>query len=327
MKRIVRRTILLAHLPLLTFFVVTALSVIQAKAAVSFVIMPDSTNNRIATFNPFDGSLINSNLFDLQGGTQVSAIQVGEEIWVSEQVGDRISRWSSSGTLLGNIGGTFAGGGLDNIRGMAFIGGTVYVTNFGTANDAPGPAIVRISTTGAILGTSSTAMSPGPFAVISFDGGLLIASASANDDIHRYDLFGNSLGTFHNSENLSFAQQMAIAADGNVLGAGFGSNNIVRMDAATGDILSSFTASMARGVYQLGNGNILWSNSSGVHVYDVVNESSSLIYSGGGRHFSLFTVPEPVPEPAMLFSLGIGLAAIKMRRRRKVPCNTARHDL
>jgi len=325
MKQNVKRSILRNHLRLLTFVVVTALSVIQAQAVVSFVIMPDSFNNRIATFNPFDGSLINSNLFDLQGGTPVSAIQVGEEIWVSEQLGDRISRWSSSGTLLGNIGGQFAGGGFDNIRGTAFIGGTIYVTNSETANNAPGPAIVRISTTGAILGSFSTAtFSSSPFAVMSFDGGLLVASSNANDDIHRYDLSGNSLGTFHNSTNLSFAQQMAIAADGNVLGAGFSTNNVVRMDVATGNILSSFTATAARGVYQLGNGNILWSNNAGVHVYDVVDQSSSLIYPGGGRHFSLFTVPEAVPEPTMLFSLGIGLAVMTMRIRRKAPCITAR---
>jgi len=91
--------------------------------ASQFVIMPDSTNNRLVAFSPFDGSVINSNMFSLAGGTPIHALQVGNEIWVSEQLGDRISRWSLSGTFLGEIGG--AAGGMDNIRGMALIGDTM----------------------------------------------------------------------------------------------------------------------------------------------------------------------------------------------------------
>ena len=75
-----------------------AVGLTGVAGAQSVVLMPDSAaaNNRIVTFSPVDGSLINSNLFGLASATNatpVSAIAVGSEIWVSEQVGDKISRY------------------------------------------------------------------------------------------------------------------------------------------------------------------------------------------------------------------------------------------
>jgi DNA-binding beta-propeller fold protein YncE len=277
-------------------------------SAQGVIIMPDSTNNRIVTFDPFDGSVINTNLFGLQAGTPIHAMQVGNEIWVSEQVGDRVSRWSLTGSHLGNI-----SGGLDNIRGMAQVGNTIYVTNSGTLNNAPGAAIVMFDTSGNNLGFfSTTSTAPSPFGILAHQGGLLVSSSSANDDVHRFSLGGSSLGTFHNSTSLNFAQQMTYDAQGNILVAGFSSNNVVALDPNTGALLGSFAASGARGVYQLGNGNILWSNSGGVHVFDFGTMSSSQIYAGGGRYLQF----APVPEPATLLALGAG-AALVARRRRK----------
>ncbi len=277
--------------------------------------MPDSTNNRLVAFDPFNGAVLNSNMFALAAGTPIHAMQVGNEIWISEQIGDRISRWSFDGVSLGQIGGG-AGGGLDNVRGMALLGGTVFLANSGTANGAPGASVVMFSTAGTPMGSFSTAgLAPSPFGLLGFQGGLLVSSDSANDDIHRFTLTGTSLGTFHNSTTLNFVEQLTLAANGSVLAAGFTSNTIVTLDAATGAILSSFAASGARGVYQLGNGNILWTSGAGAFVFNVATGSSSQVYTGGGRFLQFASVPEP--SSLIAFVTGAGLLALLRSGRKK----------
>ena len=279
-------------------------------SAQGMVLMPDSTNNRLVAFDPANGSLLTANMFSLAGGTPINAVQVGNEIWVSEQIGDRVSRWSFDGTFLGEIGG--ASGGLDNVRGLALIGDTVYVTNAGTNNGAPGSAVVMYSTSGSFLGSfNTTGLAPGPFDVFAHQGGILVSSSDGNDDIHRFTLAGTSVGTFHNSASLNFVEQLALASNGSVLAAGFSSNNVATLDPNTGAILSSFTASGARGVYQLGNGNILWSNSSGTFVYDVTTNTSSQVYTGAGRFLEF----APVPEPSVILAFGAGAVLLLVRRK------------
>jgi hypothetical protein len=221
--------------------------------AQDFLMMPDSTNNRLVSFSPVDGSVINSNLFALQGGTPISAVKVGNEIWVSEQIGDRVSRWSTTGTLLGNIGGAVPGGGLDNLRGAAFVNNTYYVTCAGTANGAPGDAVVMYDASGSPLGSFTTAaLASGPFSVLSFQGDLLVAGSNNNADIYRFSTTGTPLSIFHNSTAISFAHQVNSYGCCDVICGGFTTNNVVHFD-AVGNALSSgtFAASGARGVYYL----------------------------------------------------------------------------
>ena len=288
------------------------LASLAAQAQV--LVMPDSTNNRLVTFSPLTGAVVSSSLFGLAGGTPLHALGVGDEIWVSEQTGDRVSRWSADGALLGQVGGGVSGG-LDNVRGMARVGSTVFITNAGAGNGAPGAAVVMVSSNGAAMGSFSTAATaPSPFGLLAYLGGWLVSSSAANDDVHRYSLAGAPLGTFHNSATLNFAEQMAYASNGDVLVAGFSSNNIVRLNAATGAVLTTYVASGARGVAQLANGNLMWTSGAGAFVLNVNTGTSALVYAGGGRYLELITV---VPEPATALLWAGGLLALAAAARRR----------
>ncbi len=280
---------------------------LSASASGQYLMMPDSTNNRMVLFDPFDGSVVNSNYFPLAGGTPIHAIQVGNEIWLSEQIGDRVSRWDLVGNPLGSI-----SGGLDNVRGMGLVQNKVYVTNAGTNNGAPGNAVVIYDTLGNLSDTFSTVgLAPSPFGILEHQGGILVSSSSANDDIHRFGLDGTPLGTFHNSTSLNFAEQMVYAANGDVLVAGFSTNNIARLNANDGSLITSFNAAGARGVWQLGNGNIMWTSGAGASIFDVNSGTNSLVYSGGGRYIDFVEIPTPGVTSIM------GLAGFVAVRRRR----------
>ena len=110
-----------------------------------------TNNKRVVLLDIYDGSLVIDNFINLEAtgaGTPKDVLQVGDEIWVCDQVGDRIDRFDISGNHLGVIG---AGGGLDNVRGMGIVGDEVWLSNAGTANGAPGNATIRISFDGEIL--------------------------------------------------------------------------------------------------------------------------------------------------------------------------------
>jgi hypothetical protein len=274
--------------------VVLALS--PLALAQGFVMMPDSSNNRLVAFNAVDGSVLHSNLFPLQGGQPISAVQVGNEIWVTEQLGDRISRWTPTGTLIGNIGGQFPGGGLDNLRGAAFVDGTYYVCNAGTNNGAPGNAIVKYDTSGNQIGWfSTTGFADSPFGVMHFQGELLVSGSANNKDIYRFTLAGTPLSVFHNSATIDFAQQLGLSGCCEVYACSNATGSIVRLN-ASGSVLGSFTPTQPRGVFVLENGDVLHTDISGAWVYDVLLNGAGLVYpTGGARHLSLFRTPTAPP--------------------------------
>lgn len=280
-------------------------------APAQLILTANTGQTRLTALSAVDGSIVIPSVFPLVNTAQVSAIQVNNEIWISEQTGDRITRRDLAGNILGVIGPTFVGGGLDNIRGMALVGGTVYVTNSGTANGAPGAAIVCFDTAGNFLfhfTTSGTSSSP--FSVMAFQGDILVASSAAANDVHRYTTAGVSVGLFHDSASLAFAHQLAPASDGNVWCGGFTTGGIVKLDATTGALISSFPAAGCRGVYELANGNILWTSSAGAFVYDVTTSTSSMVVSGACYHLNPYSVSAAAALPYGTGCDGLGIASV-----------------
>ena len=249
----------------------------------------NTTTDTVVAFSPIDGSLVDANFFGITeaGGTKVSVIQVGNEIWVNEQTGDRIVRYDPCGNELGVIGPTFVGGGLDNIRGMSFINGLVYCTNDGNLNGATADSLVTFDPAGNWVATLPLSNTISPYSVLPWQGDLLVSGSSNNEDVHRYTTAGVSVGTFHDTASISFAHQLAQASDGNVWVGCFTTGGITKLDATTGAVLSSFPASGARGVAELANGNLLWTNGSGAWIYDVGTATSTQVFAGAHGHLSL----------------------------------------
>lgn len=290
----------------------------QAGNPLEFLAVPDSSNDVIVTFNPFDGSLINSNYIDLNQfdttGTPKHALQVGNEIWVSDQIRDRIDRFSLTGGYLSTIGGTDTGG-LDNIKGMAVVGNEVWVTNAGSGNGASGNSIVKIdSVTGAINGFSSTNGSL--FDVVNYQGQVL-GSNIGNESLEFYDASGAFVSSFHSSDGVTgidFPQQLFVRGNGGVLAAGFSPpSGVYSFDGAGNDLgIVAGADGGARGVYELGNGNIMWTNGAGVWVTDILTDQATLVYDGGSAQY-IDLVVIPAPGSAGLLALA-GFAAIRRRR-------------
>jgi hypothetical protein len=255
------------------------------------VVATDDSTDTLVAFSPVDGSLVDPNLFAIPNTVQVSALMVGNEIWISEQSGDRVVRYDVCGNVLGVLGPTLAGGGMDNIRGMKFFGGIVYVTNDGTNNGATADSLVTFDPAGNYLGTIALSASPSPFSVLPFQGDMLVVSSSGPDKVHRYTLAGASVGTFNNSTALGFSHASVIASDGNIWLSTFTTDTIVKLDAATGNILQTLPADNARGIFELQNGNLLWTTQyGGAYVYDMVAGTNTQVHAGSMYNLNLVTL-------------------------------------
>ena len=187
---------------------------------------------------------------------------------------------------------------------MAFVNGLVYVTNDGTNNGATADSLVVFDPAGNWVATYPLTNTVSPFAVMAFQGDLLVSGSTATttDDIHRYTTAGVSVGTFHDSATISFAHQISPALDGNVWCAGFstlsgGTPGLHKIDAVTGAILVTIPQSGPRGVWELPNGNLLWTNSGGTSIYDVSTMTSTEIFDGGSYHVNPYVEAKACHRP------------------------------
>ncbi|MFB3431461.1 MAG: hypothetical protein ABL309_11120 [Phycisphaerales bacterium] len=275
-----------------------------------FLVVPDSSNDILVTFSPFDGSLINSNFATIGGGTPKHALQVGNEIWVTNQLTDQVDRFTLNGAFVSSI-----VGGLDNIKGMEVVGNEVWVTNAGSNNGAPGNSIVKIDIGSATISGSSPT-SGSLFDVINYQGQVLGTNITS-EDLEFYDAGGNFASVFHASDGVSgidFPQQAFARENGGLLVAGFSpTSGVYAYDAAGNDLgIIAGLDSGARGVYELGNGNIMWTNGAGVWVTDPNTGQVTQVYDGGSSQY-IDLVVIPAPGAAGLLALA-GFASTRRRR-------------
>jgi hypothetical protein len=259
-----------------------ALALAGTAANAQYLMVPDWTADKVMLFNATDGSLVNLNFIiespDYPMSSPRAAIQVNDEIWVCDQVEDVIYRFTLSltPTYISSI-----TAGLDNLRGMKFIDGVVYVCNFGTANGAPGQAIIKFAPDGTNLGSFPVAGSA--FDVVGFQGDLLVTT-SDDDDILRYTTAGTLVGTFHDGNGttgINFPQGIHTFPTGpggdlEVWVAGFSPPVGAFRLSPAGAILQRYAAPPTlpvapRSVYLLGNGRLFFNDGTALYTSDLTN--------------------------------------------------------
>ena len=280
---------------------------VSASQAQLYIMGVDSTNDGVSLFDAQTGALVQQNFIDLVAvgaATPKHALQVGNQIWVSDQITDSIYRFDLTGSFMGQIGNA----GLDNIKGMEVVGNQVWVTNAGTNQGAPGNSIVFIDIASQSI-AGSVATNGSLFYLIHYQGQLL-GSNITREALEFYDLNGNYVSDFVLSDGITgidFPQQLFARANGNVLAGGFSPPAGVYEYDQFGNSLGIVAGvdQGIRGVIELGNGEIMWSNGAGIWA------GTELVLAGSSQYFSFVTIP----APGALALLGLG-GLMGARRRR-----------
>lgn len=295
---------------------VLAAGTTAASAGSPNLLIPETSDDTVMLFNGFDGSLINptfivdTDILPFGAGSPRNAVVAGNEIWFNDNSRDEIYRFSLDGTtFLGSI-----DSGIDDTRSITVVGSTLYVANDGSSNGAPGDdTVVTIDIpTASVTGFFPTNGEVND--ILSFNGGLLINDDS-NDNLDLYDLSGNFLSTFYSSvgfpNDFTDPEQMKLSSNGLLLASGFPAA-IIEYDLAGNqtNFWSTGVVGNPRGVHELGNGNILFTTSSGVHILDPNNGQITSSHTGVSARYI-----EVIPEPSSLLLLGVAGGLVALRRR------------
>jgi hypothetical protein len=242
----------------------------QRLGGTGLLLVPDSSNDRIMAFDPFDGALLDANFVPpdpARVGIGVHAILSHDRsrILLSDETGHAIHAYDLGGAYRG----TFVGGDpfvFAAPRGLALHeDGRVLAT---VAANANANSVLGFDRSGfsadAFIAKDSGGLA-GPVAIHRRELDWLVSGAGSQA-VHRYGLFGEPLT---NLLSLQAPQQIADSASGGLLIANAGGplEGIVELDAEDRVIAVHRATGVAgyRGVYELGNGNLLVSGPNGVH--------------------------------------------------------------
>ncbi len=265
------------------------------------LLIPDSGLDRVMAFDPITGDLYDADFIpsdDVNLTTPIAAAlhPDGNSILVSDQMNDGLIQYD----LDGNFMGWFAPAGgvntsiLDNVRGWDLkADGNILVCNDGGTGNPD--CIVEFDASGNLIGNfiaSGAGGMEGPFCVLyreTQDDYLVTASSS--DAVHQYDNAGNYVGDL--VSGINFPEQVTETPSGNLLVAGFSTPAGCYEYTSTGAYVAYYDViGGMRGAYELGNGNILVTNGTGVYEIDRNNTIISTKMSGVNARFIYFVEGE-----------------------------------
>ncbi|HEY8472370.1 MAG TPA: S8 family serine peptidase [Natronosporangium sp.] len=266
------------------------------------LLVPNTSLPGVAAFDPETGNLLDPAFItypaevDLGTTTHIILNATQDGFLVSSQTEDVVYSFDLNGEFQGIF--APAGGAdqsvMDNIRGMAISPwGTLLVTSAG------GNKVVEFdASSGEFLGNfidSSAGGITGPWYILFREDDVLVSASGGN--IYQYDHTGAPLSVWN--ADINFPQQMYQQADGNILTAAFSNPAGVWEFDPDGALVGRYTgATSNRGAYSLGNGNVLTTNSGGVHEIDRGSALVETKLAGSGtRMISEIRRDQPCMEP------------------------------
>lgn len=243
-------------------------STLASPALAQHLLVTDKTNDRVMLLDARNGRIVNPDFIAPPAGTLVApvkAIQVGDQVWVTEPGLDAVRRFSiATGALVSTLQGPFAIP-LDRPSGIATDGSVVHVTCTFLAKHLSGSWITRISTSGANLGTFDAFNDDSIGDVFFHDDAFWVGNKS-DRSIARVTPAGANLGVFASLDQdavFTSPEQIAARADGSILVASH--QGLVHLDPSGVLIERILPDSFFDGVAELDDGRLLLTNSFGVH--------------------------------------------------------------
>lgn len=279
-----------------------AAAFLGTAAQAQMLMAPDVLTDRVLLFSGWDGHLVDANFINnAQTGATMNYVQevlvVGNEIWASESISDRIYRFTLDGQHLNStiIGGTFQNP-IDGPHGMAFLNGIVFTACSSTAKHGGADWVARVSPSSG-RATSTFSTTPNSLSDLVTDGANLLATNYDESAVDLYSPSGVRLQRIITGEfgtGMTFPQQVLRRANGNILVA---SGKGLYEYTGTGQLLDAWlndTFTNVRGVAELRNGNYIVSSASGVKVINPATDEISLVHASGNVGY-LNVLPQERP--------------------------------
>ena len=248
----------------------------------------ESTSDSIGLYDPYDGTFLRNlcKIPQIYGtsATPICATQGPDgKIYASDQLQEAVFMFDTAGTYLGVYADNTDG--LDNTRGIAFRGTHLFITN-------GSPALKTIEMSGphtVVRNFIQDASDPFDIYFLPNGQALLADIAGSTDNVRLYDTNGVFIRQLF---SLNFPEQIQIDTmyPNRFLVAGFSSNDVKNF-LLDGTIVRTWPLPGARGVYRLGNGNILGTYGTGtVEIDSATGTILQNEHGGSGRFIEFYHV-------------------------------------
>ncbi|MBN1634681.1 MAG: T9SS type A sorting domain-containing protein [Ignavibacteria bacterium] len=274
---------------------------------ISMLLVMDSYNNKVIGLDTQTGDIIDTSFIPRQD-TMLATPKVAMQtplgkIFISDQIKDVVYEFDTAGTFIQ----IFAPQGgqnnsiLDNIRGIGFRPNNNLLVTVGSGANTN--TLQQFSSSGSHIGTFiSNPSLTSPFDVIYVDNKYYVTSSTTSASAVKIGIFdstGAYIGPFTTRDSTRFCQQIIKLDDGNFAVAAFSIPGVgIQIFSPNGTFIKVLTGvSNNRGVYQLGNGNFVTTNATGL--YEIDDTTGALVRTiiSGASVFSGQYITKYVPGP------------------------------